>query len=93
MLGLEPNIISAVILFVCTASGLISFIPQIVKTIKTKHSDDISFLSWVIWVVTYSFFAIYAFVFTRDIILFIFSTIEGFACLFTLLICLKYRQK
>jgi len=92
MLGLELNFISNGILFICTIFGFTSFLPQIIKTIKIKKSDDISVLSWVIWIITYILFTIYAFVFTVDIVLFIFTALEGMICLFTLLICLKYRS-
>ena len=92
MLGIEPNIVSAVILLVVTGIGLVSFLPQIIKTIRTKKSNDIAVLSWVIWILSYTLMAIYAFCFTSDPVLFIIELTEGGVCLFTLLICLKYRS-
>jgi MtN3 and saliva related transmembrane protein len=93
MMGIEPNLVSAGMLFVCTVFGLISFLPQIIKTIKTKKADDIAVLSWVIWVLSYTVMMVYAFVFTSDPVLFAVEGFEGGICLLTLLICLKYRSK
>lgn len=93
MLGIEPNFTSASMLFTCTIFGFISFFPQIIKAIKTKNTDDIAVLSWIIWIAGYVITAIYAFVYTLDKVFFILETVEGSICLFTLLICLKYRSK
>jgi len=93
MLGLEPNFTSAGMLFTCTVFGFISFLPQIIKTIKTKKADDIAVLSWIIWIAGYTIMAVYAFIFTLDKVFFILETVEGSVCLLTLLVCLKYRVK
>jgi len=92
MLGLKPDFNSSSMLFICTVFGLISFLPQIIKAIKTKKSDDVAVLSWIIWLAGYVITAIYAFVYTSDKVFFILETVEGFICLLTLLICLKYRS-
>jgi len=92
MLGLKPNFNSSCMLFTCTVFGFISFLPQIIKAIKTKKADDIAVLSWIIWIAGYVIMSIYAFVYTLDKVFFILETVEGCICLFTLLICLKYRQ-
>jgi len=92
MLGLEPNLFSAVLLIVVTGIGLVSFLPQIVKTLKLKKSGDIAILSWIIWIISYLLMAVYAFAFTKDPVYFFLELIEGSICLFTLLICLKYRN-
>jgi len=93
MLGLEPNFISAVMLIVCNAFGFFSFFPQIVKTIRTKKSDDIAISSWIVWIIGYSLMAAYSFIFSSDIVFFITEISEGVVCLFTLIVCLKYRTK
>jgi uncharacterized protein with PQ loop repeat len=93
MLGIEPNLTSSAILFIGAIIGFISFLPQIIKTLKTKKSDDIAITSWVIWIIGYTLTAIYAFVFTKDIVFFGTEALELSICLFTLLVCLKYRNK
>ena len=92
MLGLETNFISVALLLVVTGIGLVSFIPQIVKTIKLKKSGEIAASSWIIWTVSYLLMAVYAFVFTKDPVYFLLELLEGSVCFFTLLICLKYRS-
>lgn len=50
----------SLLLFV-TIITCISFIPQLVKIVKTKHAEDLSVLSWVMWVsssLAYLLFAI-----------------------------------
>jgi len=93
MLGLEPNLISSSMLFVCTIFGCISFLPQIAKAIKSKKTDDIAISSWVIWVLSYTIMSVYAFCFTLDQTFFLLELAEGGLCLFTLLVCLKFKNQ
>lgn len=92
MFGFKPNYISACMLFICTVLGFVSFLPQIIKTFKTKKAEDISVLSWIIWIVGYVITAVYAFVFTEDWVFFVLEIVEGGVCFFTLMTCLRFGK-
>ncbi len=40
------------LLSVYTILEFVAYIPQIVKILKTKHADDLSLLSWFVWITT-----------------------------------------
>ena len=46
------EIIALSMLAVYTVLELVSYIPQIVKILKTKHADDLSLTSWFVWMTT-----------------------------------------
>ena len=92
MLGLNPNLVSSTLLWICAITSFWSYFPQIIKTLKIKKSDDVAISSWIIWTIEYFLMAIYAFIFTVDFIFFITTFLEGFICLATFLVCLKYRS-
>lgn len=85
MLG---NILLAIV-SVCT---MISYVPQIIKLVKTKKSEDISIKSWSLWVVSGTAYAIYAVFCNYDFMLMILSLLELFFCLTILLLTVKYRN-
>ena len=46
--------------YATTALNMISYLPQIIKILKTKHADDVSMSSWVLWVLSAVVWMIYA---------------------------------
>ena len=40
--------------------NMISYLPQIIKILKTRHADDISASSWVLWTHSVVLWALYA---------------------------------
>ena len=40
------------LLSVYSVLEFVAYIPQIVKILKTKHADDLSLLSWFVWIAT-----------------------------------------
>lgn len=46
------DIILYILMWIVTICTYIGYIPQIVKLIKTKKSDDLSLSSWVLWITT-----------------------------------------
>jgi len=93
MLGIEPNIISWLMLtFVATTSS-IAHLPQIIKLIRTKSSNDISLASWTIWVIQFVLMTVYAVVYTSDIVLCISYSIEMILCVLSWALIFKYKGK
>ena len=39
----------AILLLVSGSASVLAVIPQLVKLIKLKHSDELSLVSWVVW--------------------------------------------
>ena len=44
------EIIALILLSLYTILEFAAYLPQIVKIIKTKHADDLSLVSWFIWI-------------------------------------------
>ncbi len=85
MLG---NILLTIVSF-CT---FISYLPQVLKLIKGKKSEDISIHSWILWVVSSLSYTIYAIVVSKDIMLIFETSLEFIFCLLILLLSIKYRK-
>jgi uncharacterized protein with PQ loop repeat len=93
MLGIEPNTYSNIIHLFNTTVGMVAFVPQIVKTIKSKSAKDISLLSWFLWIFDYTLMVIYIFIFTVDKFYFVIELFEVALCVWFFFLCLKYRSK
>lgn len=72
---------------------LVSFLPQAIKLIKTKESDDISVSSWVLWVISSLSYVLYAYLCTNEFMLRLENTLEFSFCLLILFLTLLYRRK
>jgi len=93
MIGLEANLLAQAILFIFGIIGIIAYPPQIIQLYKTKESDDVNVLTWLVWALTYVVFAIYVFIYTTDIVLVILYLIELGLCLWIALLAIKYKSK
>lgn len=77
--------------YICTALTLISYVPQLIKILRTKHADDISVGSWLLWVIGASIWEAYALVDGGAGII-VAQTTELLMILTTLIATLKYRN-
>ena len=77
--------------YICTALTLISYIPQLIKILKTQHADDVSVGSWVLWFVGASIWEVYAIVDGGAGII-VAQTTELLMIIATLIATLKYRN-
>jgi len=93
MFGLQPNLASIFILLIVTGLGMVAFIPQVVKLIRTKSADDISMGSWVMWLIAYILMTIYSVVFTRDLMLCVAYASETLASGLIILLTIRYQRK
>ena len=85
MLG---NILLGIVSF-CT---FISYLPQIIKLVKTKKSNDLSVKSWILWVVSSISYTLYAFLCSNDFMLRFETFMESFFCLVIMLLAIAYRK-
>lgn len=61
--------IGDVLLGIVSLCTLISCLPQAIKLIKTKESNDLSTTSWIIWVVSSFSYSLYAFLYSDEFML------------------------
>ena len=73
------------IVSICT---MISYLPQTIRLIKTKKSEDLSINSWVLWVISNLAYTLYAVICSKDFML----ILELFFCLLILMLAIKYRE-
>ena len=77
------------IVSICT---MISYLPQTIKLIKTKKSNDLSINSWILWVVSSFSYTLYAVLCSKDFMLVFETSLELFFCLLILSLAVKYRN-
>ncbi len=77
------------IVSICT---LISYLPQTIKLIKTKKSNDLSINSWILWVTSSFAYSLYAVLCSKDFMLIFETSLELAFCLIILLLALKYKN-
>ncbi len=82
-----------VLLGIVSMCTLVSFLPQAIKLIKTKESDDISISSWVLWVISSLSYVLYAYLCTDEFMLRFENTLEFSFCLLILFLTVLYRRK
>ena len=81
-----------ILLIAISTCSFISYLPQIIKTINTHSSEDISISSWAINSVSMAAYVVYAFFISKDLML-VFAT--GCEFIFTatiLVLAIKYRN-
>lgn len=74
---------------ICT---MISYLPQTIKLIKTKKSNDLSIDSWILWVVSSLSYTLYAVFYSKEFMLIFETSLELFFCLFIMILAIKYKD-
>ncbi len=77
------------IVSICT---MISYLPQTIKLIKTKKSNDLSINSWILWVTSSLSYTLYAVLCSKEYMLIFETSLELAFCLIILLLALKYKN-
>ena len=85
--------IGNVLLGIVSLCTIISYVPQIIKLIKTKKSDDISSSSWMLWVISSLAFTLYTLIINKDLMLIFKALLELMFCSVILLLNLIYKSK
>lgn len=82
--------ITMLIVIVCT---YISYVPQIIKLIKTKSGDDLSITSWILWTLSSVANLIYSVILTRtELIISSISEVVLTLAVFVLTIYYNYKN-
>lgn len=82
-----------ILLGIVSLCTLISYLPQTIKLLKTKKSDDISIQSWVLWGVSSFSYTLYAIIVSKDFMLIFETTLELIFCLIILILSAIYRKR
>ena len=82
-----------ILLGIVSLCTLISYLPQTIKLLKTKKSDDISIQSWVLWGVSSFSYTLYAILVSKDFMLIFETTLELTFCLIILILSAIYRKR
>lgn len=93
MLGLEPDVFSAILLFVTSCMSMPAYISQLYTILKTKSSAGVSLASWSIWTFEYILWILYSFIYTKDIYFVAVSMIEFSLCFFICSLIIKYKPE
>ena len=81
-----------ILLLIVSTCTYISYMPQTIRLIRTKKSEDISIPSWILWVTSGLCYTLYAVLVSKDGML-IFETVSELTfCLVILLLAIKYRK-
>ena len=81
-----------VLLGIVTLCTLLSYLPHAIKLIQTKKSNDLSAISWIIWVVSSFSYTLYAFLCSNEFMLRVETTLEFSFCLIILILTVYYRK-
>jgi len=82
-----------ILLSIVSICAIISYLPQVVKLLKTKKSDELSIGSWVLWVISSVACVLYAGLCNQDPMLIFQAALELFFCVLILALVLFYRKK
>ena len=82
-----------VIQILLTGSTFVSYVPQVIKMLRTKQSDDISDSSWIMFSATAILYLIMLILEDSSWRVIAMQVLETFMCLSTLLLSLYYKHK
>lgn len=82
-----------ILLGIVTACTFISYLPQAIKIIRTKESEDLSIHTLILWVVSSLAYVLYAFLCSNEIMLKVETSVEFFFCLLILVLAELYNDK
>lgn len=86
------EIILLVTMQIVTICTYVSYIPQIVKLIRTKSAEDLSVASWILWTLRSLSNAVYSIILSRSELI-IASVSELLLIVVVLMLSIKYQKK
>lgn len=88
----ELDMLGNILLGIVSICTLVSYLPQTIKLIKTKKSNDLSINSWILWVTSSLSYTLYAVLCSKEYMLIFETSLELAFCLIILLLALKYKN-
>ena len=77
---------------ILTVVNITSYMPQIIKLVKTKSSSDLSLLSWIQFDITYIIYIVLAVMDGAGIGLMLISVMEALLCIITTILIKVFRK-
>lgn len=77
---------------ILTVVNITSYMPQIIKLVKTKSSSDLSLLSWIQFDITYILYIVLAVMDGAGIGLMLISVMEALLCIITTILIKVFRK-
>ena len=81
-----------VLLGIVSLCTMISYLPQTIKLLKTKKSNDLSISSWMLWVISSFSYTLYAFLVSEEFMLKFETALEFSFCLIILILSIYYSK-
>lgn len=81
-----------VLLGIVSLCTMISYLPQTIKLLKTKKSNDLSISSWMLWVISSFSYTLYAFLVSEEFMLKFETSLEFSFCLIILILSIYYSK-
>lgn len=82
--------LASILMSICVGITMLSYIPQIIKLLRTKSSDDLSLGSWTLWLIEGLAYMGYALI-QGEFWLLLEETVSCVLLLTTLVLTLWYR--
>ena len=82
-----------ILLLIVSICTFISYLPQIVKSITTEKTEDISIWSWILYVTSSVCYTLYAIFFQSNVLLIVQTTLESIMCVLILSLAIVYGGK
>lgn len=77
------------IVSICT---IISYIPQLIRLLVTKSSEDISITSWILWIIIAISYLVYSLL-VGDFMLIVSSILEFVFCLVIIVLTIVFKRR
>ena len=84
--------IGNILLGIVTFCTFVSYLPQAIEIIKTKSSEDISIISWILWVISSLCYTSYAIFFSGTGMLILGAIVELFFAVLILVLTIIYDK-
>lgn len=82
-----------ILLIIVSIGTFVSYLPQIIKCLKTKKCDDLSVWSWIIWGISSLSYVLYAVLCQNNLMLIFQAVLELIFCLIILVCAIVFRKK
>lgn len=84
------NTVEQILLLIIQLCTFLCYLPQIIKTIKVKKSEDVAIMSWAISMVSALCYTLYGLI-TKDTFIMWTCATEVVLALFSVMVLVKYR--
>ena len=85
--------LGTVLMSIVSTCTIISYLPQLIKLLRTKNARDLSPYSWLLWVISFFFYTLYAVLVAKDILIILQALLELSFCVTILILIIIYQRR